>query len=100
MKKLFLTLLAAYFSSAAQAPLFIYSGDIKANNETIQLPHACPCVYDWNGDGKKDLLLGHYPKNKPGAINYYENSGTNNAPILKAPVPMKANGVDISVTSG
>lgn len=38
----------------------------------------CPCVVDWNRDGKKDLLVGE----TYGNIYYYENYGTDSAPIF------------------
>jgi len=41
---------------------------------------SAPTVYDWNSDGKKDLLIGQNTGGK-GYISYYENIGTNAAPL-------------------
>ena len=39
-----------------------------------------PVIYDWNSDGKKDILVGHKDINSNGYINYYENNGTDSSP--------------------
>jgi hypothetical protein len=41
--------------------------------------YAIPCVTDWNGDGKKDLLVGYQIENK---IAVYLNSGTDAMPVF------------------
>ncbi len=40
---------------------------------------SCPHVTDWNGDGRKDLLVGA----EKGCILYYENCGTDEQPSLQ-----------------
>ncbi len=54
------------------------ASDLKANNWSV--PH----VFDWNNDGKKDLLVGNrtYDDNKPksGYISFYENIGSDSEP--------------------
>ena len=39
-----------------------------------------PVVYDWNSDGKKDILVGHKDINSNGYISFYENIGTDSSP--------------------
>ena len=39
-----------------------------------------PSAVDWNGDGKKDLLVGQF---MGGKIRLYLNQGTDNAPVFK-----------------
>ena len=43
-----------------------------------------PLVWDWNGDGKKDLLVGNrgYGENKGnrGYVSFYENIGSYSEP--------------------
>ena len=56
-----------------------------------------PNVGDWNGDGVKDLLVGTYYN---GNVYYYENSGTNEAPIFPDRVMLQADGATIAVTYG
>lgn len=41
-----------------------------------------PVVYDWNSDGKKDILVGNKDPNSSGVISYYENIGTDTSPAF------------------
>ena len=41
-----------------------------------------PVAYDWNSDGKKDILVGHKDIDSNGYINYYENIGTDSSPAF------------------
>ena len=41
---------------------------------------ARPVAFDWNGDGKLDLLVG----NSAGEVQYFENTGTKKAPAFTA----------------
>lgn len=72
---------------------------IDANGTPIQLSlgHANPLVTDWSGDGIKDLLVGQYTGGK---IRYYINNGSNEAPLFGDFTYLKADGSDISVSSG
>jgi hypothetical protein len=42
---------------------------------------AAPEVHDWDGDGRKDLVIGNYDGN----ILIYINSGTDDAPVFQSP---------------
>ncbi|RJQ48982.1 MAG: PEP-CTERM sorting domain-containing protein [Nitrospiraceae bacterium] len=44
----------------------------------VNSSRAAPRIYDWNQDGKKDLLVGDYY----GYVYYLQNVGTNNAPVF------------------
>lgn len=58
---------APYF----ETPVFGYQGiDVGQNS--------APCLYDVNGDGLKDLIIGE----KLGKLNYYVNSGTAQQPAF------------------
>jgi hypothetical protein len=56
------------------------SSDLTANNWSV------PLVYDWNGDRKKDLLVGqnYIDENNTnhGYVGFYENAGTDAAPYF------------------
>ena len=54
---------------ASEAPLMVESG------------HAIPVVADWDGDGLWDLLSG----SDSGAVRWWRNSGTKDAPKFAAP---------------
>jgi hypothetical protein len=60
--------------------------------------YAIPCVTDWNGDGKKDLLVGYQTAGK---IALYLNSGTDAQPIFTNCANLKTgDGNDIFFPSG
>jgi len=55
--------------------VFLFDG-----SDTLDVgSYSAPFAYDWNADGKKDLLVGqfHY-----GLIRFYPNVGTNNNPVF------------------
>lgn len=53
-------------------------------------------VDDWNGDGRKDLLVG----NLAGTIQIYLNNGTDAAPSFGSAYNLQVGGVDFRVDSG
>jgi hypothetical protein len=54
--------------------------------------YAIPCVVDWNGDGRKDLLVGYQTAGK---IARYLNAGTDASPVFTNYANLQAGGVDI-----
>jgi hypothetical protein len=56
---------------------------VKAGGKEIRVNgDAGPCIADWDGDGKPDLLVGA----GDGAVTFYRNSGTASKPDLAAGV--------------
>jgi hypothetical protein len=70
---------------AAGKPIYIEGG------------HAAPFVWDFDGDGVQDLLVGQF---KDGLLRVYRNEGTNAEPRLAEGVTFKAGGKDARVPSG
>jgi hypothetical protein len=59
--------------------------------------YAIPCVADWNGDGRKDLLVGCQTASK---IALYLNTGSDANPVFTTAVNLQAGGADIYLPSG
>lgn len=61
----------------AAAPHFSAKAYVKDGAVNLDIGMwSCPCVVDWNRDGKKDLIIGH----SGGTLFYYENIGTDSSP--------------------
>ena len=58
---------------------------------------AAPEVADWNGDGKKDLLIGEFYY---GDIKVFLNSGTDASPSFGGYSHVRASGTDIRLNYG
>jgi hypothetical protein len=56
------------------------------------------CVYDWDGDGLKDLLVGEFSPSRK--VRLYTNVGTNSAPEFDSYEYLKAAGSDIVLSGG
>ena len=63
----------------------------------VEIGHLVPCVCDWNGDGKKDLLVGQF---KSGAIRLYLNQGTDTEPVFGEFSFLQAGGKQIRLDAG
>lgn len=63
----------------------------------IEVGHLVPCVADWDGDGKHDLIVGQF---SGGKIRLYLNEGTNLEPVLGEFEYLSAGGKEISLPAG
>lgn len=59
--------------------------------------YAIPYVVDWNGDGRKDLIVGHRPNDK---IALFLNQGSAETPALVYAGELQAAGFDIVIPGG
>jgi hypothetical protein len=67
-----------------------------AQGTEINVDSYCvPQVVDWNGDSKKDLLLG----SGEGTLSLYLNEGTDRSPVFSSPKPVEADGAPLDVGS-
>ncbi len=63
----------------------------------VEIGHAHPFVYDFDGDGTRDLLVGQFGQ---GRLRIYPNTGTNSAPKFGAFTWFEAGGAIASVKAG
>lgn len=91
-----LCLLVAAVYAFGNEPRFQTGVKLKAGGAEINIPrgHLVPVAVDWNGDKKKDLLVGHYYDTK-GNIKLYLNRGTDAKPRFTKAVSLKAGGAYI-----
>jgi hypothetical protein len=75
-------------------PAFCLAGEFEkpvilmAGGEPVKVAspgYACPSWADWDGDGKKDLLVGQFSK---GLITVYKNEGGEGIPKLAKGEPL------------
>jgi hypothetical protein len=71
-----------YLNEGGTEPVFKSYSLLQSGGTNILRYRNCPQVYDLNEDGKKDLLCGANDYN----IWYYENVGTNAAPVFNGSV--------------
>ena len=60
----------------------------------VDVGHATPNVVDWDGDGKRDLLVGQFGDGK---LRVYLTAGTDAAPKFKGFEYVKAGSEDATV---
>jgi len=73
------------------APVFSTYSLVQNGSAAVTHYRNCPQVHDMNGDGLKDLLCGANDNN----VYYYENIGTNDAPVFNgyASIAVKYSGM-------
>ncbi len=63
----------------------------------VDVGHAAPLVVDWDGDGKKDLLVGQFGEGK---LRIYINKGTDTEPRFDGFTYLQVGGKDATVPTG
>ncbi len=95
MKKSFFPVLLLFgFTNTVGAVEFERPKRLEGAGEPVRVDspgYASPCWADWNGDGKKDLLVGQFSQ---GRITVYENLGDGN---LAAGVRLQADGAEAEI---
>lgn len=64
---------------------------------SVEIGHSAPYLYDWNGDGMNDLLVGQFGNGK---LRVYLNKGSKAAPKFTDFFYAKAGAGDLSVPAG
>jgi len=86
-------------ASAGDTPKLARGVKIQANGEDINIVvgHLAPYIVDWNGDKKKDLIVGQF---SGGKIRLYLNAGTDENPVFKDHKYLDADGKEIALSAG
>jgi hypothetical protein len=95
------SLFALALSASAAEPLFQEGVLLKAGDKPINLygGHLVPTVTDWNNDGLKDLIIGHFIGTK-GNMVLLLNEGSDAAPVFKQMTLLEAGEKPINLESG
>ena len=77
-------------------PLFMDGDRIQAGSRPLKAGdiYSAPCVADWNGDGRKDLIVGTDRENH---VYLYINEGSDDKPAFSTGTRMTADGIYITV---
>ena len=83
----------------AAAPEFQPGVRLQADGKNIdvRIGHLVPAVMDWNGDGKKDLIVGQF---SGGRISVFLNRGSDKAPAFKDFSLLRADTREIRLPAG
>ena len=96
-------LLAAVISLLAATPALAQELGkpvrLEADGKPIdtEIGHATPAYYDWDGDGKRDLLVGQFGGGK---MKIFKNVGTNAAPKFAPEEFLTADGKVVETPTG
>lgn len=75
------------------AGVYIYDGGAPLEVQTM----SAPTVVDWNNDGRKDLVVGHFTQ---GHISLFLNQGTDASPVFSGGSFIESSGSAITTTYG
>ena len=73
-------------------PVRLKAGDAYVDTGKY-IAHTGPLLYDYDGDGKTDLLVGNFA----GSIQLFRNTGTREAPGYEAKGLLEADGKPVKV---
>ncbi len=107
MKRLASLCVVLFAGSILSAPVFATEGIIdlgpeeivQAHGKDIAVPgYSVPSFADWNGDGRKDLIVGEGGGGAPGKIRVYLNVGDESDPCFADYFYAQSNGKDLVFT--
>jgi hypothetical protein len=103
MRYIYCSVLAGVLAVVASAaePKFQQGVKLNAGDKPVyfEVGHLVPSVTDWNGDGMKDLIVGHFT-GKDGNMKLFLNQGTDSAPVFKSAIALEAGGKPIQMDAG
>jgi hypothetical protein len=98
MKVSVIALCALLGLAAGQLPVFHGPYGIADNGTPIDVGwYGAPSMYDWDGDGQKDMIVGQY---EYGYIRFYQNIGSDPSPTFNGFTYLSASGSQITLPYG
>jgi len=98
MKQLLVLASALVVLAFAQAPRFQGPFPVNSGGNPIDLSYyGAPVMYDWDGDGNKDLICGEFDG---GYMRYYRNIGADSNPEFNGYEYLSASGSHITLPYG
>lgn len=98
MRTFFIILFSCVVISSAETPRFNGPNYIYDGSNIIDVGnYGAPYMFDWDLDGKKDLITGQFSS---GYIRFYPNNNTDDNPQFNGFTYLDASGSRISVPSG
>ena len=89
-----LALPGAAMAAEAKAPAGLAAPvQVQADGKAVdidEIGHAAPFFADYDGDGKRDLLVGQFGNNGQGKLRIYKNNGADAEPKFAQYEPFKA----------
>jgi hypothetical protein len=94
-------MVACAFVASAAEPSFKTGVKLNVGDKPIafEVGHLVPAVADWNGDGKKDLIVGHF-MDKDGNVKLFINTGSDAAPVFEKEQSLMADNKPIRLEAG
>jgi len=78
------------FETTLEQAGFIRNG----SSDLIAKRWPVPVVYDWDGDGRKDILIGHNEESPDGSahgrISFFRNTGSDTSPLFNGSVFLRS----------
>ena len=100
MQKLPMLVVVTFLASLALGVTPVFTGPEFVKDASVPIDvgyYGAPEMYDWNGDGAKDLVLGQFTSGK---IRLYQNQGPDTAPDFSGFTYFQSGGVDITLPYG
>jgi|MudIll2142460700_1097286.scaffolds.fasta_scaffold87402_1 WD40 repeat protein len=83
-------------AGSSAAPDYASTSRVQADYKTLDVrSNASPCIVDWNGDGRFDLLVGSWS----GELFLFLNEGSGGQPVFGKPIKLNDGKLDVGSDS-
>jgi hypothetical protein len=83
-------------TGSSAAPAYASTSRVQADYKILDVrSNASPCIVDWNGDGRFDLLVGSWS----GELFLFLNEGSRGQPVFGKPIKLNDGKLDVGSDS-